>query len=535
MRARTSPLCALWFGFALLGCEARTAPGSDHAKAPQSRLVERVFLDEWLPLEGGRGRCRVTRAEERLTEPSEVPARQVPPDLRALALYTECQGRSGAPLSLEAALPEATLIFLRDQAGNRSAPSVRTKLSMLESAPLVFELNSSIRVLPARRIFDVETGRAAYDAQVRESSLSFEAHGERREIALRHRALDARFDRWLAALVHALDGELEAAEPSPLAPADLSRARASYRALVERFQPTRLAVTGMDLAEDGALRVSLALERPRLHDGPNPVSVLRFLFPRFGAEGLSEATLLEMEDGRAAIDCADQARALRKRAREASTDADGVRCNVLGLSLGERCERLDPALKEQALALQLRCVPGLTAQAHARARRASANRTAPSSAAEFQVTLKRGRRSVGFDHGARYVLSIYGNGSVVFHGKSFVNGTGRSDGRTSPFLIQGAIDRVNELEWFQRRGGEWRSDRCSLAEGRGDVLTVRLHGRERMVLDRDGCRGPFSREELETFRLQLESVAGISGWTQPAPFDADDSAQVSEWTVSADE
>jgi hypothetical protein len=56
-----------------------------------------------------------------------------------------------------------------------------------------------------------------------------------------------------------------------------------------------------------------------------------------------------------------------------------------------------------------------------------------------------------------------------------------------------------------------------------------------MVLERDGCRGPFSREELESFRLQLEAAAGLTGWTRPGALEDSEPERISEWTVNADD
>src|SRR5690348_16138573 len=119
---------------ALLGaCSKGPSSASPPLLATESRLVESVYLDEWIQLGSGAPRCRVTRAEERLSEPTDLVAGRVPPDLRVLALTSECLSENGQPLSLEGALPSDMLLFLRDFRGTRSAPSVRTKLSMLES------------------------------------------------------------------------------------------------------------------------------------------------------------------------------------------------------------------------------------------------------------------------------------------------------------------------------------------------------------------------------------------------------------------
>jgi hypothetical protein len=226
-------------------------------------------------------------------------------------------------------------------------------------------------------------------------------------------------------------------------------------------------------------------------------------------------------DARAALECAEQAAALRARSTAEAVPTDGARCNVLGVHLPGHCNALDPTLRAAALRLGQRCTPGLPHE-----------RDALAVPPDFQITWRRGRAASSLDHEPRYVLALYGDGSVVFHGRSFVSNTGRNDGRTLPWLVGTVVARLRELDWFERRGGSWNPDACGTQEQRGDLITVHAGTRERMVVDREGCRGPFTARELGELRDLVERVAGIAGWTTPVA--EEDTTRVSEWIVNAE-
>ncbi len=499
-------------------------PTEAPAPRPAPNVVAQVFLDEWLDVGSG-ARCRVEHAEQVLTEPlSEATGMRVLPDLHALSLSVVCKDRSDAYLPLDHALPRDALWFLRDEDGLPRAPSLRTKLNLSTPQPLVFELSRRQTALPATRSFDLETGHALFSSHGDKLfKLSLESAGEQRQVLLRHRASDAALDAWLSALVAAFSGERTG--PLPLPEKDLKQLRELYRSLRERFLPTRLTLDDLRFTEEQALRVTLTLDRPRAHDAPSPVATLRFLLPGNSARYFEDARLIDVSDGRKTVACQEASSALRARAPDLQPQGAEESCNLLGLALPVRCDKLPDDLKRDAIALRTRCVPELEHIA-----RITANTL--NVPADFQVTLRRGRKSTGFDHSPRFVLSLFGNGAAVFHGRSFVNGIGRSDGRTSQRLLQRLMAQLKELGWFERRGGEWSSTGCSTDNPRGDVLTARAHGKERMVLDRDGCRGPFSAGELSSLSSLIELVGGVSGWIEPER--ELDRSQVSEWIVNAD-
>jgi hypothetical protein len=337
---------------------------------------------------------------------------------------------------------------------------------------------------------------------------------------LRPRALDAAFDAWLAKTAARLaTGPLEPSDPSDALERELAAAARSYRAVQERFRPARLALVGLTSGPAGTQVATLALEGARRGSGRTPVASFRFELTRDGGGGYRTQRLLEATDARAALECDDQAEELKKRANPSASGS----CNVLGLVLPGACDKLPGELRDAVLRHRQRCAPELAPTAEERA---------PAVPEDFLLTLRRGRGERSLDAAPRYVLSLYANGSVVFHGRNFVRTTERSDGRTASALLRRLHGHLQALDWFGRRGGQWSPKQCGLESGAGDVITVQAHGRQRMVLDRQGCRGPFSAAELSALRQLVEQVGGVSGWT--APEQAEDARGVSEWIVSAD-
>lgn len=507
--------------------ERFSAPASPQKPRAEAKLIATAYLQEWL--EVGSARCRVEHVEAQLTEPvSEGRDGRVVPDLQALALKVACENRSERPLSLDAALPSDALWFLRDAQGLPRAPSQRTKLSLSPDPGLIFEVPHDNPGLQAQRHFDLDTGRALFSADADQvSRLSLESHGELRQFVLRHRQADEALDAWLTQLVQALvQGQ---AAGAPLRAQDFTRLSEMYRSVRERFAPTRLRVSDLRSDPDSQLVVTLLLERPKAHDAPSPVASVRLALPNEPARYAQDARLLNITDGRKAVACQEESQDLRARfvPKVAVKLSEEDSCNLLGLVFPARCDQLSDELKRDALAHRMRCVSELEHAARITAQSVNLPK-------DFQITLRRGRRTEGFDHSPRFVLSVFGNGAVVFHGRSFVHGIGRSDGRTSPRLLKRLVAQLKELAWFERRGGQWSPTGCSTDNPRGDVITTRVNERERMVLDREGCRGPFSADELRELSALVELVAGVSGWTEPER-EAHDTAQpVSEWIVSAD-
>ncbi len=524
-------LCTLAAGCAelpdLTDLAAFPAP-SEAVRTPifKANIVAEAYLDEWLPVGNGR-RCRVEEAEQVLTEPlSESERPKVLPDIHALRLEIACSDESGAAVALDHALPRDAHWFLRTANGTAKPPSLRTKLSSSDPEALVFELPAQAAPLPAPRSYDLENGHALFSSHDDTGfRLSLESAGEQRQIVLRKRALDAALDAWLSALAAQLtdSGTGNNTGKAPLPPKDLDQLRELYRSLRERFLPTRLSLESIE-SQGEQLDLTLRLDRARTPDAPSPVATLRFTLPQDAARYFEDARLREVSDGRKAVAC--QEANAKLRARIPAALAPDESCNLLGLVLPVRCEKLPDDFKRDALALRTRCVPELE---HA-VRTTSNSVQVPS---DLQVTLRRGRKaSTAFDHSPRFVLSVFGNGATVFHGRSFVNGVGRSDGRTSQRLLQRLMRELKELDFFARRGGEWSKTGCSTDNPRGDVLSVHGAGKARMVLDRDGCRGPFSAAELAALSALIEQVAGTSGWIEPES--APDTRPVSEWVVSAD-
>lgn len=521
---------------------------SEEAAAP---LAESVYLDAWLPV--GEGRCRVEDVARALTETREPPPGQrLRPDVDVVMLHLRCEDARGRPLEPAQALGADLAPRLRLDAGPALTPSERTILSERQPKPLVFELPPGAEPLPNARSFDARTGAPLAPPRYGTARLSLESARERREIVLRERDLTPELDAWLARAATSLAGHEDAppaeatsrtqvpkkagpavkgAAPGAkenaegVAEAALGAARTLYRDTLEKLAPERLSVTELARDAQGRPLVTLSLDRARNGPGPGPVLSLRFTLEATSGGALQATHVETLKDARNSLACAEDAAALRARARKQAPKqtSSSAHCNVLGLPLPGACEQLPADLRDAALRHQLRCVPGLSAWLR------DGGRPLPD---DFLLTLRRGRARSALDPTPRYVLSLYANGSVVFHGRSFVHSTERSDGRTSPKLLRGLFARLEELAWFDRRGGSWNAKTCSAKDAGRDVFTVHAGGRERMVIDREGCRGPFSSQELSQLREWIELIAGVSGWTAPYPMD--DDARVAEWVVTAD-
>jgi hypothetical protein len=345
-------------------------------------------------------------------------------------------------------------------------------------------------------------------------------------VRLAQRELDAVFDRWLGATARALaTGHGEGALEGESA-AELARAQALYARVFARFAPRVLALHAVR-SEGATQLVELALEGATAREAADPIAVLT-LSVRRAHDDLTLLSLLDEASTLRALRCADELEGLAERVAQAfqASHAQGE-CNALGLILPGACEGQDGALLAEALDVRTRCT--LPRSALPRSAPASARARA---AEDVQVTLRRGKQPSGLDREPRYVLALHPGGQVVFHGRHWVSSTERRDGRTSESALSAVLARFEELEFFDRKGGEWDPEHCSPEEDLGNVLTLHARGRERMVVDRDGCRGPFTARELAGLVQAIEAAAGVSAWTTPRPRYADPGQQV--WTISAE-
>lgn len=221
--------------------------------------------------------------------------------------------------------------------------------------------------------------------------------------------------------------------------------------------------------------------------------------------------------------CDQQRQAMERRASEAFRKRPGHgTCNMLGLLLPGPCKDVDRELRRDALDHGARCAPAIARPTTARVPE------------DLHITLRRGRTTRALDRNARYTVSVFHNGFVVFHGKHWVRDVGRSDGRTAQSLLSGLWQRVQAMSYFDRRG-QWpdpETDCEPSGDRQGNLITVRGRGRERMVVDRKDCRGPFEAKELSDLARHIEAVASVTTWTSPRPGYADPGAQV--WTVPVD-
>lgn len=468
-----------------------------------------LMLDESFSV--GAAKCRVTGTTEHVTEPkAEADSRRVQPDVHAIAVALSCEDAAGRPLSPEQAIPKDWVILLFSSRGERIAPSTRTYLSDELPGQLIFEITSDDPIVARLRRYDAESGRRTTLKDTAFGKLQLSAEGALREIELRPRALTPKLEDALDRLMEELTSRLAGApqqESARMLHRDvLDRAEVRTFSLVPRFEGPSSGRLLLGYAEKGT--ISSGLDE----------LALRFTYDL----GMARIQVTGIENElpiKRALGCERDKARLKADAHDAYVRLESeVDCHVLGLLLPGPCNDTDPALLSRALDVLARCIePGTL-------------RTSGSSLPEdFQLTLRRGRGGSALDRSPRYLVSLFAAGEVVLHGKHWVNHLGRSDGRTSPRVLSALYAHMQKLEWFDRRGGEWSADACATDDEQGQVVTLHGAGRERMILDRDGCRGPFSARELDEIRALVEAAIGIESYTRARPEYADTKARI--WTV----
>jgi hypothetical protein len=501
-------LCVL---LASTACEpsARPAP----AKA-EPAPTEQVFLREWFALpSGGRAkRCRIDDARQVLAESAQLPYAHahVRPDVPAVQLSVSCEDASGHALPSRDALPlDTTLLLVRGNEARAPRPPAAG------DAPdqLVFELASATtRYLRSPRRFDVRSGKPVVPRETELARLRIKARSLALDVVLRERFQDAAFDRFMDALALALaeQSALDALAHTEEGAAALRDVAKTFHEVRARFQPARLELARADAAADAkseGVQITLSLTRPRAHARQFEVARLTLGLIRAPDGALRVGSFENRAEARNALQCEQLEETLARDllASRPSAQAGEEHCNALGILLPLHCRDVEPSLLARALQVGARC----------RALVQDAPESKTRVPDDFQLTMRRGRSARGLDREPRYVVSLFHQGQVVFHGRHWVTSQERSDGRTSLALLAGLYERVERLDWFERRGGQYDPEGCVPSEDDGDVITVIARGRQRMVLSRDGCRGPFSETELTGLRRHVELVAGISGWTEP--------------------
>ncbi len=464
------------------------------------------------PFAIGEAQCRVQSAHPTLTEArGDGATRRVAPDVHALALALDCRDGQGRGIATHRALPRQSVILLITAEGERIAPSTRTWLSAQQPDRLIFELPAAASAVSPTRRFDTQTGTRKGHAAERFGQLHIESTRQRAQVLLRARTETQAFEIALDALLRSLAEDV--GEPPALASAARAhramREATGARSMVAGVSPSAQAAWPLTLTYDVSRNAAHGLSRRTLRLA---------LAPLEAAQPLRILSVEDLPEVERTLACSHDQRILAARAGLAYEGRPpGPDCHVMGLLVPGPCETSDGSLVARALDVMGRCIEPKALRA----------RHPPP--ADFQLTLRRGRSGSALDRAPRYIVSLFAEGAVVFHGLHWVNSVDRSDGRADPHVLGGLYDHMHGLAWFDRRGGEWSDEACRADRDRGTLITLRAGGRERMVLDREGCRGPFSAQELDEVRRLVEAVAGLQSHTTVRPAYADAHARV--WTV----
>jgi hypothetical protein len=544
MRGARALVCALLLS--LCACDAaKPSPAPAAAAAPEPT----VYLNEWFELGKAResARCRVSAARSLLAESASLPYAEahVRPDVHAVDVSLECLNAAGTAVPSRDVLPlDSSLLLVQEREARAPRPAIEGDAR----DHLVFEVPApGTGFLPSARRYSVDSGASVVAREASVAQLRIQARSLALGVALRERFQDAALDRLLDALLLGLSrgGELDALALDAQASEALRELGSTFREVGARFKPARIELT-RSVASASGLQLTLSLTRPRAHARLFEVARFELGLTRAADASWRVRSFDNRTEARIALRCErleedlvnelSQLLLARGTARSDVLLARGTarldhsaagtaseRCNALGVLLPASCHDVDPELLTRALDVGARC--------------RIAYREAPESKArvpdDFQITMRRGRSLRGLDRDPRYVVALFHQGQVVFHGKHWVTSKERSDGRTLPSLLAGLYEHIRRLDWFERRGGQYNPDGCVPSDDEGDVITVTASGRQRMVLSRDGCRGPFSEAELSSLRRHVELVSGISGWTEPERPDTQGSAPgIEHWAIA---
>ncbi len=470
------------------------------------------MLGEHFPI--GVVSCRVDEAQARVTEARDNSGTQrVSPDVHVLTVSLVCQTGAGEPVSPQSALPPATVILLSSAQGTWIAPTSRTWLNEEQPELLVFEVPVVETFVARTRRFDAVTGQRKTTIDTRFGKLVLQTPQQKAEILLRERGVDGSFERALDRLM------MQLAQGAATQEGALQVAHDMHRSIMEHAAGRQITAQPVRSAQGLPLTLTLSYDQSARELSSAGLRTLRLeLAPSEDRNTLLVQAIADRELLERALRCERERYELGTRAASAyATHGKVADCHVLGLLLPGPCDATDQALLTQAVDVLGRCIEPKTLRA----------KGLPP--ADFQLTLRRGRTSSALDRTPRYTVALFAEGQVVFHGRHWVNSLGRSDGRTSPQALAGLYQHMRGLDWFDRKGGEWSADDCSTDDEQGNVVTLHAGGRERMILDRPGCRGPFSEQELDELRVLIEAAAGVSSFTRQRAMYADPEAQI--WTV----
>jgi hypothetical protein len=519
-RAR-SARCALGL-FVLLACGCASPQRAEKPKPKASGVSRTLFLNESFAL--SEASCKVSAAKSTLIESENLPYPQarVRPDVRALEVALHCQDARGSVLDSYKALPHDSVVLLALSGDKTLAPRPDDPAH----SALIFDLPDDVDPeLPSARRFDTGTGNSAIAREKGVAKLILRTGGLALEVALRQRYQDATLDALVDQLALSLvaGGSLSSLARDAEAEQALAQLAAIYADVRRRFQPARLELTALSAEAASPRTITLSLTRPRNHESAFEVARFQLTLAQIESGALRVQSFDNREAARNALDCDALKDELQRELAllpSAPAQKRPQTCNALGLLLPAPCSDVEPSLLSRALEVSARCGEPFE------------TRKAKKSAlpGDLQITLRRGRPESGLDKSPRYVVSLFHGGQVVFHGKHWVESQERSDGRTDLGLLAGLYEHLRALDFFARRGGEYAPERCNPSDDQGDVMTVVAGDKQRMVLNRAGCRGPFAEAELTELRRQIERIAGLSAWTQRAAAVGDRDAE--QWAIA---
>ena len=119
------------------------------------------------------------------------------------------------------------------------------------------------------------------------------------------------------------------------------------------------------------------------------------------------------------------------------------------------------------------------------------------------VTMKRGNCFGGCPV---YMVSIFGDGTVIYEGKDFVKVKGKRTHKISKNKVQRLIREFQRIHYFSLKDKYTEDENgLSFTDGRSTTTSIRLNGRSKEVYNYYGA--PKSLERLEKM---IDNITGVS-------------------------
>lgn len=132
----------------------------------------------------------------------------------------------------------------------------------------------------------------------------------------------------------------------------------------------------------------------------------------------------------------------------------------------------------------------------------SSTMTAPLNTSDAVITLER---TACFGACPVYSITIYGNGTVIYHGESFVNVTGVATRQIAPEKVHALVAEFYRINYFSLKD-QYSSDVTDMPS---QITSITIAGSSKRV--ENYVSGPQVLFQLED---KIDETAGSADWTK---------------------